>query len=126
VFVFKPRPQEARERTNIMLYEPAPHPVMYVVPAADVLGKVPVVPAGENGTIPTRSAAGLGSGRFADVGRADTPGSPGSGSRLYYVNRWGIDWATDERMPASQIDEDDTSNDDSDGEEGMEGMEDNM
>ena len=97
-FVFQPRTQEARDRTNIMLYEPSPRPVMYVVPAKDLLAKVPVVPAGDTGTIPARAPTGLGSGRFEGVGQPDSLNSPGSGSRLYYVNRWAMDWATDDRM----------------------------
>jgi hypothetical protein len=43
MFVFKPKSNEGRLRSHLMLFEPSPHHVMYVVPADEVLGRVPVV-----------------------------------------------------------------------------------
>jgi hypothetical protein len=97
-FPFVPRANERRDGSNLMLCEPSPDPVVYPVPAQDILARVPVVPAGDTGTIPERALDGLGAGRFSDVCKADRAGEPGSGSRLYYVNRWAMDWAIDERV----------------------------
>jgi hypothetical protein len=149
VFVFKPRPQEARERTrlNIKLNEPALHraSLACTLKLSRPGGRVGEGACGAgrrqwHHPRKFRLRAWIGAVRNVTVGRPDTPQwlTSGPGFRSSdlactrdYVNRWGIDWATDERMPASQIDEDDTSNDDSDGEEGMDsdggrGMEDNM
>jgi hypothetical protein len=84
-----PRAQENRDASNILLFEPAPEHVMYAMPAGDVLAKVPVVPAGDTGTIPPRRPFGLGAGDYGAEGRPDI-------SRLYFVNRWAMQWATDE------------------------------
>jgi hypothetical protein len=89
-FPLTPLQREHREASNILLFEPAPHHVMYSMPVADLLAKVPVVPAGDTGTIPPDAPFGLGAGRYGDVGRSDRPDKPGTGSRLYFVNRWAM------------------------------------
>ncbi len=35
-----------------ILYLPSPDPVVYVVPLSHILGKLPLIPAGDHGTIP--------------------------------------------------------------------------
>jgi hypothetical protein len=35
-----------------LLYPPSPEPVIYAVPSSHILGKLPLVPAGDHGTIP--------------------------------------------------------------------------
>ena len=57
--------------------------VVYVVPASSVLGRLPVVRAGDTGTIPFRYSAGLRNGRAHrydhDLARADTRHWAGDG-----------------------------------------------
>ncbi len=35
-----------------LLYQPAPQPIVYIVPVTDILGRLALVPYGEHGTIP--------------------------------------------------------------------------
>ena len=35
-----------------LLYQPAPQPIVYDIPVTDILGRLPLVPYGEHGTIP--------------------------------------------------------------------------
>ena len=76
-----------------MLYKPGPDPVVYVVPISHILGRLPLVPAGDTGTIPhsmrDRKAA------CYEHGICDTDGKPGSGSCLFYINSWAMIWPTD-------------------------------
>ena len=76
-----------------MLYAPGPDPVVYVVPISHILGRLPLVPAGDTGTIPysmrDRKAA------CYEHGLCDRAGEPGSGSRLFYINSWAVIWPTD-------------------------------
>ena len=76
-----------------MLYKPGPDPVVYVVPISHILGRLPLVPAGDTGTIPhsmrDRKAA------CYEHGLCDRDGEPGSGSSLFYINLWAMIWPTD-------------------------------
>jgi hypothetical protein len=45
---------------------------------------------------------------------AQTGDAPGSGSRLYYVNRWAVDWATDVPWQISEGDLSQAQDDNSD------------
>jgi hypothetical protein len=63
--------------------------VLYVIPVSSILGRLPVVPVGEKGTIPF------------DMRResADFPGAScdesensGDGCRWWYVNSWALGW----------------------------------
>ena len=76
-----------------LLYMPAPDPVVYIVPLSHILGRLPLLPAGDWGTIP-RS---MSHNRDADFprGRCDNQGQPGSGSPLFYINSWAMIWPTD-------------------------------
>ncbi len=60
-----------------------------VIPIESILGKLPVVPVGDTGTIPHRL-------------RTDFPGTPGDrrpgsgdGCRMWYVNSWALGWSRD-------------------------------
>ena len=65
--------------------------VLYVIPVSSILGRLPVVPVGEKGTIPY------------DMRResSDFPGAScdksqnsGDGCRWWYVNSWALGWGT--------------------------------
>ena len=64
-------------------------PILYVIPIQSILGKLPVVPVGDNGTIPHHL-------------RDDFPGAPGDcrpgsgdGCRMWFVNSWALGWSRD-------------------------------
>ncbi len=64
-------------------------PILYVVPIESILGKLPVVPVGDTGTIPHRMRNAL-------------PGAPGDsrpgagdGCRMRFVNSWALGWSRD-------------------------------
>ena len=71
-----------------ILYELDPKkPVLYVVPVESILGKLPVVPVGDFGTVPYVMRAQF-SGALAD--RAPRAGD---GCPLWYVNSWALGWS---------------------------------
>jgi len=79
-----------------LVYLPSPEPVLYVVPLSHILGKLPLVPAGDDGTIPWNMH-----GRKVacyPLGVCDRQGSPGSGSPLFYINSWAMIWPVDYKM----------------------------
>ena len=64
-------------------------PVLYVIPIQNILGKLPVVPVGDTGTIPHHL-------------RNVFPGAPGNrrtgagdGCRMWFVNSWALGWSPD-------------------------------
>jgi hypothetical protein len=64
-------------------------PILYVIPIQTILGKLPVVPAGDTGTIPHHLRNGF-------------PGAPGDskrrlgdGCRMWFVNSWVLGWSRD-------------------------------
>ena len=72
--------------------------ILYVVPISSVLGKLPVVPAGDTGTIPCSYRAGTmnGSRRYnPEIAKADTRPGAGDGCPMYFVNSWALGWARD-------------------------------
>ena len=82
-----------------LVYEPLPgKEVMYVLPASSVLGRLPVVRAGETGTTPHKFRAGLRSGAHRynhDLARFDSSRGPGDGCPMYFVNSWALGWSRD-------------------------------
>ena len=69
---------------------------MYVVPLSHILGKLPLIPADDSGTIPSSMY-----GRKATcypLGNCASDNVPGSGSRLFYLNTWAMTWPTDYRV----------------------------
>ena len=44
--------REAGESGTKKLYQPEPRPVIYIVPITSILGRLPLVPEGDHGTIP--------------------------------------------------------------------------
>ncbi len=58
---------------------PSPNPVVYVVPMSHILGRLPLIPAGD----------------CSPRGSCDKRGAPGSGSKLFYINLWVMIWPSD-------------------------------
>ena len=64
-----------------------PLAILYVIPMESILGKLPVVPVGDTGTVPNRL-------------RNHFPGAPddrrpdsGDGCRMWFVNSWALGWS---------------------------------
>ena len=64
-------------------------PVLYVIPIQSILGKLPVVPVGDTGTVP-HSMRNAFSGAPGDR----RPGA-GDGCRMWFVNSWALGWSRD-------------------------------
>ncbi len=68
------------------LYQPEPRPVVYIVPITSILaqflGRLPLIPAGDHGTIPAEMSHRKKD--FFEYGKCDESARPGSGSKLYY------------------------------------------
>ena len=82
-----------------LIYEMLPgKEILYVVPITSVLGKLPVVHAGDTGTIPYRYRRGTANGSsryFPEIARADTSPGAGDGCPMYFVNSWALGWSRD-------------------------------
>ena len=64
--------------------------VFYVLPISSLLGKLPVVPVGNTGTIPfsmRRSEEDFVNAAF------DSAEGAGDGCQWWYVNTWGLGWS---------------------------------
>ena len=95
LLVYRRRPDWWREIAYAgtkLLYQPAPQPVVYIIPVTEILGRLALTPYGEHGTIPYewQSLA-----RHYPRGVCDRQDSPGSGSKLYYINSWAMIWPSD-------------------------------
>jgi hypothetical protein len=79
--------KEACMRGTKQLYQPE-KPVVYIVQITSILGRLPLIPAGDHSTIP---AALRGSKReLFPLGKVDGDGWQGTGSRLYYISSWAM------------------------------------
>ena len=85
--------REAGESGTKQLYQPEPHQVTYMVPITRILGRLPLVPVGDHGTIPASMSNRK--HQLFKHGRCDEAGRPGTGSKLYYINSWAMCWPTD-------------------------------
>ena len=86
--------REAGESGTKQLYQPEPRPVVYVVPITSILGRLPLVPAGDHGTIP--AAMRNRKKELFEYGKCDESAArPGTGSKLYYINSWAMCWPSD-------------------------------
>ena len=75
-----------------MMYERRENKLfLYVVPVSSILGKLPVVPVGDSGTLPYAMRR-----ETADIPGAvcDSKDGAGDGSRWWYVNTWALTWST--------------------------------
>ena len=61
-------------------------PILYVLPVQNIIGKLPVVPVGDTGTIPHHLHNGAPGDR--------KPGS-GDGCRMWFINSWALGWSRD-------------------------------
>ena len=82
-----------------LMYEPMPgKEVVYVVPISSVLGRLPIVRAGDIGTIPYGYRSGLRNGarRFDNtLANADSSPGAGEGCPMFFVNSWALGWSRD-------------------------------
>jgi len=76
------------------LYELAPKPRLFVRPITAILGKLPMVRAGNTGTIPYSMRGHERS--YYPGGKCDSAAGKGDGSRLWYVNTWAMKWSQKE------------------------------
>ena len=67
------------------------NPVLNVLPIEHVLGRLPVVPVGDHGTVqvPFRK------GNDFPGACADTRKGSGDGSRVWYINSFAMSWSRD-------------------------------
>jgi hypothetical protein len=78
------------------LYQPEPRPVVYVVPITSILGRPPLIPAGDHGTIQSIPASMRHHKKqHFEYGTCDENARPGSGRKLYYINSWAMCWPSD-------------------------------
>jgi hypothetical protein len=73
------------------LYQPE-KPVVYIMPITSILGRLPLIPAGDHGTIPAELR-----GRKQELfplGKCDEDAQPATNSRLYYISLWAMCWPT--------------------------------
>ena len=64
-------------------------PVLYVIPIQSILGKLPLVPVGDTGTVPH-----LLRNTFSGAPGDRRPGA-GDGCRMWFVNSWALEWSRD-------------------------------
>jgi hypothetical protein len=64
-------------------------PILYVIPIQSILGKLPVVPVGDTGTIPHHLR-----NTFSGAPGDRRPGA-GDGCRMWFVNSWALGWSRD-------------------------------
>ena len=76
-----------------MLYLPQPRQMVWIVPISSILGRLPLVPAGETGTIPHSMTARQRA--CFEYGECDKADEPGTGSRLYHINSWAMVFPSD-------------------------------
>ena len=90
---------------HFVYYLPQPEAVMYSTALENIRGRVSMQPYGDTGTITTNLRHLYGSAFKADA-RVDLPNQPGSGSPLYHLNTWAMDWATDPELGPETYDSD--------------------
>jgi len=64
-------------------------PILYVIPIQSILGKLPVVPVGDTGTIPHHLR-----NTFSGAPGDRRPGA-GDGCTMWFVNSWALGWSLD-------------------------------
>ena len=79
------------ETCSLRLYELEPTPRFFVRPITAILGKVPMVRAGNTGTIPFSMLRY--ERAYYPGGRSDSAMDKGDGSLLWCVNTWAMKWS---------------------------------
>ncbi len=64
-------------------------PIFYVIPIQSIIGKLPVVPVGDTGTIPYHL-----SNTFSGA-PGDSRQGAGDGCKMWFVNSWALGWSLD-------------------------------
>ena len=64
-------------------------PILYVIPIDSILGKLPVVPVGDTGTIPHRLR------NHFEGAPGDCREGSGDGCSMWFVNSWTLGWSRD-------------------------------
>ena len=78
-----------------MIYERDPRPenqILYVIPIENILGRLPVVPVGDTGTISHSVGTAERRSDFLGASCNRNPGS-GDGCRWWFVNTWALGWS---------------------------------
>ena len=82
-----------------LIYESLPgKEVVNDLPITSILGLLPVVRAGDTGTIPFRYRDGCRNGAHwydHNLTRADSRAGAGDGCPMYFVNFWALGWSRD-------------------------------
>ena len=82
-----------------LIYETLPgKEVVYILPITSILGLLPVVRAGDTGTIPFSYRDGCCNGTHRydhNLPRADSNAGAGDGCPMYFVNSWALGWSCD-------------------------------
>jgi len=81
------------------VYLPGPAPRVWIVPVASILGRLPLLPAGDTGTIP--HSMNMKHQSCFPQGTCDAVRSPGSGSLLFYINSWAMVWPSDQPLQSA-------------------------
>ena len=81
------------------VYLPGPVPRVWIVPVSSILGRLPLVPVGDTGTIP--HSMHLRQQSCFPGGTCDAARSPGSGSPLFYINSWAMVWPSDQSLQSA-------------------------
>ena len=81
------------------VYHASPKPVIYIVPAHLILGRLAMVQVGEHGTIPHSLHAN--SSAFKR-GKCDERDRPGTGSKLFYIKSLAMIWPSDQPLPKKE------------------------
>ena len=71
-----------------MPYQPRPRSRVWIVPVSSLLGRLPLIPAGDTGTIPHSMHGRM--DMCYPGGECDNVDKPGTGSALYYINSWAM------------------------------------
>ncbi len=83
-----------------MIYDLLPNTeVLYgmVVPVKSILGTLPVLRAGDTGTITHKYSTATRSGAHcfdAQIARADSRPGAGDGCAMYFVSSWALGWSS--------------------------------
>ncbi len=79
-----------KDTNSAMIYEHAAgrDHIFYVIPVKSILGKLPVVPVGDTGTIPFSMRGER--ARYLDGARYDREMGKGDGTRWWFVNNWAM------------------------------------